>query len=230
MAGGVFSSAKLNGITLRESADDGSDFTNPDADYRRLFLGEDGQLHVKDSAGTVTTLGGAVADILDLPTAETDDTLVLAPDGAGGVEFRAESGGHGAWTNYTPTLTASSSNPTLGSSTVTGRYKQLDSKTYIIQARLDVVTGGAWNAGSGEYRFSLPAGLTLAGMFGHGACSIFDSGTARYAGIVIAANGSTFIGPMAVGDGTGDRTVRHNAPITWATGDWIACQITVEVA
>jgi hypothetical protein len=36
---------------------------------------------------------GGVADILDLPTAETDTTLVLAPDGVGGVEFRAESGG-----------------------------------------------------------------------------------------------------------------------------------------
>ena len=36
---------------------------------------------------------GAVADILDLPTAELDDTLVLAPDGAGGVEFRAAAAG-----------------------------------------------------------------------------------------------------------------------------------------
>lgn len=90
---GAIENAKAYGLTLRESADDGSDFTNPDADYRRLFLGEDGQLHVKDSAGAVTGIGGAVADILDLDTAETDDTLVLAPDGAGGVEFRAEAGG-----------------------------------------------------------------------------------------------------------------------------------------
>src|SRR5688500_18371715 len=52
---GLFSLAKLFGITLRESANDGSDFTNPDADYRRLFLGEDGLLHVKDSAGAVTS-------------------------------------------------------------------------------------------------------------------------------------------------------------------------------
>jgi hypothetical protein len=59
MAGGVFSSAKLNGMTIRESATDGSDFTNPDADYRRLFLGEDGQLHVKDSAGAVTDIAGS---------------------------------------------------------------------------------------------------------------------------------------------------------------------------
>lgn len=94
----TFKDALLHGMTIRESADDGSDFTNPAADYRRLFLGEDGQLHVKDSSGTVTDIGGSVADILDLTTAETDDTLVLAPDGVGGVEFRAEaSGGVGAY-------------------------------------------------------------------------------------------------------------------------------------
>lgn len=54
---GKFSLTNLFGMTIRESANDGSDFTNPDADYRRLFLGEDGQLHVKDSAGTVTDIG-----------------------------------------------------------------------------------------------------------------------------------------------------------------------------
>src|SRR6187431_1140383 len=61
---GLFSTTKIFGATIRESANDGSDFTNPDADYRRLFLGEDGLLHVKDSSGTVTdpfTGGGAVA-------------------------------------------------------------------------------------------------------------------------------------------------------------------------
>lgn len=67
----VFSEANLYGITLRESANDGSDFTNPDADYRRLFLGEDGFLHVKDSAGSVTDpydTGGVGADLI--PTVE----------------------------------------------------------------------------------------------------------------------------------------------------------------
>lgn len=58
---GKFSLANLFGITLRESANDGSDFTNPDADYRRVFLGEDGALHAKDSSGTVTALGGDVS-------------------------------------------------------------------------------------------------------------------------------------------------------------------------
>lgn len=63
MAGGKFSEAQLFGMTIRESADDGSDFTNPSADYRRLFLGEDGNLHLKDSAGTVTDVGGGSGDV-----------------------------------------------------------------------------------------------------------------------------------------------------------------------
>jgi hypothetical protein len=44
----------IYGVHLRESADDGSDFSNAAADYRVLFLGEDGFLHAKDSAGSVT--------------------------------------------------------------------------------------------------------------------------------------------------------------------------------
>jgi hypothetical protein len=44
----------IYGVHVRESANDGSDFTNAAADYRILFLGEDGLLHVKDSSGTVT--------------------------------------------------------------------------------------------------------------------------------------------------------------------------------
>lgn len=35
----------------------------------------------------------AITDVVDVPTAETDTTLVLAPDGAGAVEFRPEAPG-----------------------------------------------------------------------------------------------------------------------------------------
>jgi hypothetical protein len=73
---GKFSEDLLFGMTIRESATDGSDFTNPAADYRRLFLGEDGQLHVKDSAGAVTdpytTGGGAFLDANGVATIAID--------------------------------------------------------------------------------------------------------------------------------------------------------------
>jgi hypothetical protein len=48
------------GIVIRESANDGSDFSNPSADYRRVFVGEDGGFHSKDSAGTVTDIGPGI--------------------------------------------------------------------------------------------------------------------------------------------------------------------------
>jgi hypothetical protein len=50
----------------------------------------------------LTGVGGAGGNIEDMPTAEMDDALVLAPDGAGGVEFRAESGGGGSGLSETP--------------------------------------------------------------------------------------------------------------------------------
>lgn len=51
-------------VTVQEIASDGSDIAdNPAADYRKLFLGEDGALHLMDSAGTVTDVvaGGSSA-------------------------------------------------------------------------------------------------------------------------------------------------------------------------
>lgn len=63
MAGGKISEALIHGLTVRESATDGSDFSNPAADYRRLFLGEDGQLHAKDSAGAVTDIGAGSGNV-----------------------------------------------------------------------------------------------------------------------------------------------------------------------
>ena len=83
------SEARSYGLTIRESATDGSDFTNPEADYRRLFLGEDGALHLKDSAGAITdiSVGGAAAYVLqsladakgDLIAATANDTFADTP-------------------------------------------------------------------------------------------------------------------------------------------------------
>lgn len=46
-------------VILEERATDGSDTANPAADHRALFLGEDGLLHLRDSSGTVTDVGGS---------------------------------------------------------------------------------------------------------------------------------------------------------------------------
>lgn len=53
--------------------------------------------NVQDAIVEVRDEAGSPADIIDIPTAETDASLVLAPDGVGGVEFRAETGASLPW-------------------------------------------------------------------------------------------------------------------------------------
>jgi hypothetical protein len=60
---------KAYAVQLRESSEDGSELGTPNADYRLVFLGEDGQLYSKDSSGVVrgiTAPGNSVASKLYL--------------------------------------------------------------------------------------------------------------------------------------------------------------------
>lgn len=92
----------------------------------RLGKGTDGQVLTVDPSThhlVWADPSGGVADILDLTTAETDDTLVLAPDGAGGVEFRAETGGGGGGgLTFLEAHTASSSATLDFTSFISGTY------------------------------------------------------------------------------------------------------------
>ncbi len=62
--------------------------------------------------------GAAPAEIVDIPTAETNAALVLAPDGAGGVEFRAEAGAAGALLASKYYKPATQQNPSTASTTL----------------------------------------------------------------------------------------------------------------
>lgn len=58
-----------------------------------------------------------------------------------------------AWTAYTPTLTAATTNPTMGATTVTGAWRQ---RGKTIQGRVKVSLGAGFVAGNGTYYISLP--------------------------------------------------------------------------
>lgn len=61
----------------------------------------------------------------------------------------------GAWVAYTPVLTASTTNPTLGTgSSAVGRYRQFG-KTVLCRGEFRFGTSGI-SAGSGQYSMSLP--------------------------------------------------------------------------
>jgi hypothetical protein len=78
------------------------------------------------------------------PTGDTGDT---GPTGATGT-FST-----GAWTTYTPTWTASTTNPTIGNGTLQGRYIELGSAVF---GEVRIVAGSTTSRGSGTYAISLP--------------------------------------------------------------------------
>jgi len=237
-----FSTTPLFGMTIRESANDGSDFTNPGADYRRLFLGEDGQLHVKDSAGTVTDIGSTsgaptTADYL-VGTAQGGLSAEIVVGTTPGGELGGTWGtptvdivhaGATVWTDYTPTLTAVTTNPTLGSSTLTGRYKKIDTNTGVFIINFQVTTGGAWNAGSGEWKFSLPSGWTGNSFRQHVSAHILDSGTTHFSATGEIAASGTVVWPILIGDASGSKVLANAVPVTWATGDQVDIQGIIEL-
>ncbi len=59
-----------------------------------------------------------------------------------------------AWVSYTPSWTASGTNPTLGNGTLIGKYRKIG-KT--VDFRIYILGGSTTDGGSGDYTLSLPA-------------------------------------------------------------------------
>lgn len=98
--------------------------------------------------------------------------------------------GAGAWKTYTPTVTATVTNPVLGTGGAAyGLYQQIG-KTVHFKVRIE--SGTNPSAGAGEYRFQLPVPTTtLGGTQILGAGYIYDSvGTAC---VATYATSTTFV-------------------------------------
>lgn len=130
-----------------------------------------------------------------------------------------------AFESWTPALTASTTNPTLGTgSSQTGRYGRVQKFVYG-QGQISFGTAGV-AAGSGFYYVSLPvtsqAGGTLIGTF-----QLYDSSaTATYFGFLVGDTTARCLlyynNPASV--------VTNAAPFTWAASDFIRVQFYYEAA
>lgn len=118
------------GIIIRESANDGSDFSNPTADYRELFLGEDGNLHLKSSSGTVTDVGGSGGGG-GFPLDEAEATGGL--DATYGDDFTGASLDTGKWTRHVVGSGEESYQVDVGGSTIRYTYSTGAAVRYIYQ-------------------------------------------------------------------------------------------------
>jgi hypothetical protein len=129
-----------------------------------------------------------------------------------------------AWTSYTPTLTASTTNPTNW--TQTGYYCQVGK---LVHVKVRLVAGASMTVGSGTYRFALPttAALTL-GTEIAGAFWLYDSSS----GNAWLASGNlfgTYANLICAAGGTGT-TVTNALPWVWAASDTITGSFTYEAS
>jgi len=125
-----------------------------------------------------------------------------------------------AWTAYTPTLTASTTNPTNW--TNTGKYMQVGK---LVVAKFKLLAGGSMTAGSGTYYISAPVTPAVGEDYAEaGNVSIFDaSASLLHKGQLQLDNTNTrFRIEYAAAYPTGGITlVAHNTPWTWAASDAI---------
>lgn len=135
-----------------------------------------------------------------------------------------------AWDTYTPSWTATGTNPSLGNGTSVGRYLQVGKTiTFMVQ----ITAGSTTTFGAGRFCVSLPIaerGTTIMWAV-HG--SVYDQSTdmkwachaSKY-----ATNGRVELEVDAGTAGNAMRNVTSTAPFTWTTGDLFFLCGTYEAA
>lgn len=157
----------------------------------------------------------------------TDKGCYEAWDGTAWRELARRDGGGSAWTSWTPTLTAVTTNPTMGTGALrTGGYEQ-DGRRVTCRGHIKFGTSGA-AAGSGIYEVSLPVtAKSLSPGRQQGSVTAFDNSGNDFAdGAVFIESGATTKARFSI-----DSTVVTNAwPWTWANLDQLDFTLTYEAA
>lgn len=120
--------------------------------------------------------------------------------------------------NYTPSWTASVTNPTIGNGTMTG-YFWMNGRTIHQFAQIDM--GSTTTYGTGNYRIA--QAITTSSIRFTGVLYMLDSNVATpYIGLC-QVSGTDFV---LVGNGI---NIAPTAPFTWASGDRLILQITYQI-
>ena len=149
--------------------------------------------------------GGQILDLGAIP-----DNSVLTRSGTDIV-------GQGVWQPYTPTWTASVTNPSIGNGTLSGKYIQIGK---FIQANILIQFGSTTSFGNGDYIFRLPVkaknNIYVGPAWGAlaGNLYVFCTANSGLTHIKLVSNGAWY--------------VAHNKPGIWANGDWITISVSYE--
>lgn len=132
-----------------------------------------------------------------------------------------------AWTSYTPTLTASTTNPTNW--TQTGYYMRVGK---LVQVKGTLTAGASMTAGNGTYRIALPANANtaLANAVVNGSFYIYDNSTGAGHTISIGYVAAAGYISMLWSTGAAPSFVTHAMFGGFAANDFIQFAFSYEAA
>ena len=135
------------------------------------------------------------------------------------------------WTAYTPTLYGSTTNPTIGNGSITGRYVNIGA-TIIGEIRIIAGTAG-FNRGAGTYSVSLPTAGVIENFQPVGQVVMRDEGPGiTYFGTAIFNNNNTgrveLFMHSQVAEYDEGIAVTASTPFLFSSNDKILIQITYE--
>ncbi|MBT2467865.1 hypothetical protein J7E97_08250 [Streptomyces sp. ISL-66] len=117
----------------------------------------------------------------------------------------------GVWTAYTPTWTATTTSPSPGAGSITGKYIEYGQE---VHAMIQVVLGAGFSMGSGIWRWSLPTAMT--GTWVGGTLSLSRPVGQDLSGVLMSGATSTTV--QAIAPGGAGNWVNTTIP-TPANGD-----------
>ncbi|MFD9047693.1 hypothetical protein [Streptomyces zaomyceticus] len=132
-----------------------------------------------------------------------------------------------AWTTYTPSWTAATTNPVLSNGTIVGRYKKIGR---LVNFQIDLTMGSTTTYGSGAWSITLP--FTAASSSGSRVGSAQALGGSRFGGQVIVSPGASGIGAFfpASAAVSNYSSAASAVPFAWASGNELRITGTYESA
>lgn len=172
---------------------------------------------------------GKVVYRTDLETLELCTATSPDPTEDGGGTWASLRFG-GAWTSFTPNLTAVTTDPTYGTTghSKVGRYIELPGG--LIIARYYFRFGTGMTAGSGTYRFDKPVNAADTDAYSIGFGHIVDNSTGATKVVSVENLGADKVDLLFTAAATPDGIVTHNQPWVWAASDYMAFWIQYEAA
>ncbi|MFI0825731.1 hypothetical protein ACH4Q7_14885 [Streptomyces roseolus] len=132
-----------------------------------------------------------------------------------------------AWTSYTPSWTASTTNPVLGNGTLVGRHKRIGRTVHV---HIDLAIGSTTTLGSGSWSFTLPVQAAASGGNRVGVAQAV--GATRFGGQNVISPGASATTPFFPASSAVSNLSAATAtvPFAWAAANELRISFTYEAA